>query len=190
MTSVGGNCGFFIAKSPLKCIILGSLKKQKTSMQTPISTEEIIIYALVAVVTILIVWVVRLETKIKNIPSIKNNQNVNNQIGILQKNIGELEIFREKTNSNFTVIENELKKTIKGIETIRFNPFKDGSVGGNQSFATTLVDDYGNGVVISSLYSRERVSVFAKPIINWTCEYELSEEEKEVLKKAQETKKN
>ena len=153
-------------------------------MQTPISTEEIIIYVLVAVVVILIAWIIRLETKIKNIPSAKINENINNQIEALQEDISELENFREKSNSNFTTIGNELKKTIKGIETIRFNPFKDGSVGGNQSFATTLVDDYGNGVVISSLYSRERVSVFAKPIVNWTCEYELSEEEKISLKQA------
>ena len=157
-------------------------------MQTPISTEEILIYVLVAVVIILIAWIIRLETKIKNIPSVKINENINNRIEVLQEDISELENFREKTNSNLTTIGNELKKTIKGIETIRFNPFKDGSVGGNQSFATTLVDDYGNGVVISSLYSRERVSVFAKPIINWICEYELSEEEKISLKQAREKK--
>ena len=157
-------------------------------MHTPISTEEIIIYALVAVVVILIIWIVRLETKIKNIPSVKNNQNINNQIGMLQKNIEELGEFRNQVNSSLTSIANELKRTIKGIETIRFNPFKDDGVGGNQSFATAIVDDYGNGVVISSLYSRERVSVFAKPIVNWTCEYEMSEEEKTALQKAKEKK--
>jgi len=157
-------------------------------MHTPISTEEIIIYALVAVVVILIIWIVRLETKIKNIPSVKNNQNINNQIGMLQKNIEELGEFRNQVNSSLTSIANELKRTIKGIETIRFNPFKDDGVGGNQSFATAIVDDYGNGVVISSLYSRERVSVFAKPIVNWTCEYEMSEEEKTALQKEKEKK--
>ncbi|MBU1557935.1 DUF4446 family protein [Patescibacteria group bacterium] len=157
-------------------------------MQTPISTEEIIIYALVAVVTILIIWILRLESKIKNIPSIKNTQNVNSQISVLQKNIIEFEEFKNQTNSNIVSINNNLKKTVKGIETIRFNPFKDGSVGGNQSFATAIIDDHGNGVIISSLYSRERVSVFAKPIENWICEYEMSGEEKEVLQKAKEKK--
>ena len=157
-------------------------------MQIPISTEEIIIYALGAIVIVIILWILRLETKIKNIPSIKHNQNLNNQINLLQKNIENLNEFENQTNLEIKSINDEIKKTIKGISTIRFNPFKDGSVGGNQSFASAIVDDHGNGVIISSLYSRERVSVFAKPIKNWTCEYELSEEEKESLQKAREQK--
>ena len=38
---------------------------------------------------------------------------------------------------------------------------------------------------MSSLYSRERMSVFAKPIKGGVSEYELSSEEKEALKKAE-----
>jgi len=41
----------------------------------------------------------------------------------------------------------------------------------------------GSGVIISSLYTRDKVSVFAKPIENWQSKYELSEEEKDVLNK-------
>ena len=48
-----------------------------------------------------------------------------------------------------------------------------------------MLNEEGDGVVLSSLYSRERMSIFAKPIKNNKSEYELSAEEKEVLKKAQ-----
>lgn len=157
-------------------------------MQIPIPTEELIIYILTGVSILLILWIIRLEVKIKNIPSVKNNQNLNNQIGGLQKEVNELVSFRNKTIEHFGGIDRELKNTIKGIETIRFNPYKGEGIGGNQSFATALIDDHGNGVVISSLYSREKVSVFAKPIVNWVCEYEMSEEEKEVLNKAKNNK--
>ncbi|MDE2188580.1 MAG: DUF4446 family protein, partial [Patescibacteria group bacterium] len=37
---------------------------------------------------------------------------------------------------------------------------------------------------ISSLYSRDHVSVFGKPIKKHASEYELSEEEKEAIKEA------
>ena len=63
-----------------------------------------------------------------------------------------------------------------------FNPFPD--QGSNQSFAIGMLDEEGNGLVISSLYSRERISVFAKPVKNGKSEYELSTEEKEALEKA------
>ena len=75
-----------------------------------------------------------------------------------------------------------MRKSIRGLETIRFNPFPD--QGSNQSFAVGMVNEEGDGVVFSSLYSRERMSIFAKPIKNGKSEYELTTEEKEVLEKA------
>ena len=48
-----------------------------------------------------------------------------------------------------------------------------------------MLNEEGDGVVFSSLYSRERMSVFAKPIKNNKSEYELTSEEKEALKKAE-----
>ena len=46
-----------------------------------------------------------------------------------------------------------------------------------------MLNEDGDGVVLSSLYARDRMSVFAKPIKNNKSEYELSNEEKEVLSK-------
>ncbi len=146
--------------------------------------EQIIIYALLLISAILIIWIIRLESKINKIPSVKNDIEIKNNVKILQEKVKGLEDFEKQSDKHFERIYSEFKKTIKGIETIRFNPFKGEGIGGNQSFATALIDDKGNGVILSSLYSREKVSVFAKPIKNWGCEYEMSEEEKEVLSKA------
>ena len=66
---------------------------------------------------------------------------------------------------------------------MRFNPFKD--VGGNQSFAIAIVNEDGDGIVLSSLYSRERMSVFAKQIKKGISEVELTEEEKIIVVEAQ-----
>ncbi|MEK7113754.1 MAG: DUF4446 family protein, partial [Patescibacteria group bacterium] len=94
-----------------------------------------------------------------------------------------LEKAKANIESELATINNKLKKSIRGLETIRYNPFPD--QGGNQSFALGILNEDGDGVVISSLYSRERMSVFAKPIKNGTSEYELTGEEKEVLEKAE-----
>lgn len=75
-----------------------------------------------------------------------------------------------------------LRRAIQGVETVRFNPFPD--QGGNQSFAISFLNEEGDGVVVSSLYSRERMSVFAKPIKNHTSQFELTGEETEALEKA------
>lgn len=79
-------------------------------------------------------------------------------------------------------INTRLAKALQKIYTIRFNPFRD--QGGNQSFATALMDENGDGVIISSLYSRDKVNIYAKPLLEAKSEYELTEEEKEAINKA------
>ncbi|OGD68107.1 hypothetical protein A3I18_01430 [Candidatus Campbellbacteria bacterium RIFCSPLOWO2_02_FULL_35_11] len=146
--------------------------------------DQIFIYILLGIVLILAVWITLLEIKFKKLPSVKSDQKVNDRLTNLEKNSSELNIFKEQTTLKITSINNEIKETIQGIETIRFNPFKGDGIGGDQSFATALLDKNGNGIILSSLYSRQKVSVFAKPISNWISKYEMTEEEKEVLEKA------
>lgn len=67
--------------------------------------------------------------------------------------------------------------------SLRFNPFKD--VGGDQSFAIAMLDGKNNGVVITSLYTREGTRVYSKSISSGKSEkYPLTEEEKQVIKLA------
>jgi len=63
---------------------------------------------------------------------------------------------------------------------IRFNPFKE--VGGDQSFAIAILNSKNNGLVISSLYTREGTRVYSKAILSGESEkYPLTEEEKQVI---------
>jgi hypothetical protein len=66
--------------------------------------------------------------------------------------------------------------------TVRFNPFQGEGTGGNQSFSSIFADEEGNGVVITSMHTRERTNMFGKPLKNWKSEYELTDEEKQAIK--------
>lgn len=79
-------------------------------------------------------------------------------------------------------INERLAKAVQKVHIVRFNPFRD--QGGNQSFAVCFMDENGDGLTISSLYARDKVSVYAKPLKSGQSEYELSEEEKEAISKA------
>jgi len=72
--------------------------------------------------------------------------------------------------------------SIQKVAVVRFNPFKD--VGGDQSFAIVLLDKDDNGLVISSLYSREGTRIYTKPIEKGGSSYHLSEEEEQAIQKA------
>lgn len=147
------------------------------------------IYALGAaalIIIILFIWVIWLQNKLGKL-LVGKAKNLDESFEILTKEISDLKKFRVEAEETFKTTDARLKKTISGVETIRFNPFKGTGSGGNQSFATAFINEEKNGVIISSLYSRDHVSVFSKPIKNLISEQgELTGEEKEAMTKAQE----
>ena len=140
------------------------------------------IFALVAIL-IGIVWIWKTEQRLKRFFAGKKGRDLEIVIMELEKNISDLEKAKEEIKEELVVVNQKLKKSIRGIETIRFNPFSD--QGSNQSFAIGMLNEDKDGVVISSLYSRERMSIFAKPIKGGKSEFELTTEEKEALRKAE-----
>lgn len=130
-----------------------------------------------------VIWVLKTEKRLKRFFVGKKAKDLEDTIKTLENNILILQSAKEKIEKDIILINQKLKKSIRGLETIRFNPFPD--QGSNQSFAIGILNEDKDGVVISSLYSRERMSIFAKPIKNGKSEYELSTEEKEALKKAE-----
>jgi len=143
---------------------------------------DLLIFALIGIIAILTILVIRLEFRIKKLVTGKSGKSLEGAIYNINDGIARLDTLHDEMRKQMESVERRVRKGIKRAETVRFNPFK-GTSGGNQSFATALLDEEGNGVVISSLYSRERVSVFAKPINNYSSEYELTGEEKEAIKK-------
>lgn len=145
---------------------------------------EIAFFILFGLIILLgIFWVVKTERRFKRFFIGKGARDLEDTIKILEENIEKLKYAKEKIEGEVVKINQKLKKSIRGLETIRFNPFPD--QGSNQSFAIGMLNEEKDGVVISSLYSRERMSIFAKPIKNGKSEYELSTEEKEAIKKAE-----
>ena len=79
-------------------------------------------------------------------------------------------------------LETKMPFTIQHVGIVRFNPFADR--GGDQSFVVALLDDRSDGVVVSSLHSRNDSKLFAKPIVGGNSTYPLTDEEKEAIKRA------
>ena len=141
----------------------------------------ILFYIVSGFIIIILSWILMTEARLKKFFLGTKANNLEEAISLIGRKIEKIEKSETEISSHLINIDNRLNKTIRKIETIRFNPFIDG--GGNQSFAMSLINDEGNGVVLSSLYARDRMSIFAKPINNWVSTFELSNEEKEVLEK-------
>ena len=88
---------------------------------------------------------------------------------------------------NLEKLEKDGLYHIQKIGLVRFNPFAE--TGGDQSFCLAVLDHHDNGFVISSLHSRDKTRLYAKPIRNGEAVgYELSNEETQAIKKSKKVK--
>ncbi len=74
------------------------------------------------------------------------------------------------------------KIAVQRVGFLRFNPFEN--TGSDQSFALALLDREGNGVIVSSLYTRDGARTYAKAVEHGSSKHPLSEEEQKVLEQA------
>lgn len=74
------------------------------------------------------------------------------------------------------------RHAVQRVGLVRYNPFED--TGGNQSFALALLDADANGVMLTSLHSRQATRVYLRTIVAGRCDAALSTEEAEALRQA------
>ena len=147
-----------------------------------ISFDSLLIYILIAVVGLLTAELFRLNGRLRRTLLGQNGSSVEDSIAMLVKGMENLDSRATDVENYIIKMEERLKRSIQHVQVVRFNPFPD--QGSNQSFAICFLDENGNGAVISSLYSRDKVSVYTKPIVKYASEYELSAEEKQAIDKA------
>jgi hypothetical protein len=94
----------------------------------------------------------------------------------------------EGLNSDFKEFGDCSKKNFQKWSLVRFKAFNN--VGGDQSFALALMDAFGDGLVISSIFGREESVVYCKPIKKGASVYPLSKEEQEAINQALNGKKS
>lgn len=128
---------------------------------------------------ILLAWIIVIEVRLKRVFRGAKVQNIESLFADFGQEIDRLINKSEQVDEILKHFNHRLTHDISKCHTIRFNPFKDH--GSNQSFATCIINDRGDGVVISSLYSREKVSVYAKPLTAYESQYELTAEEKRAI---------
>jgi len=111
----------------------------------------------------------------KNKKEPENFKEILTQFKDLEKNF-------EKLSEELEILKQESYFSVQKVGMVRFNPFSE--IGGDQSFSAAFLDKNNNGVVITSLYSREGNRVYGKAIKKGGSEHSLSEEEKEAIEKA------
>lgn len=102
---------------------------------------------------------------------------ISKNIKTMNKDISQLE-------NHTQTLETAAQEHLQKYGLLRFNPF--GDTGGDQSFCICLLDQKDNGIVITSLHSRDQTRIYAKPITQGKATgFNLSAEEEQTVQLAQ-----
>ena len=74
----------------------------------------------------------------------------------------------------------ESADALRHLAVVRYDAF--GDMGGHLSWSLALLDDSGNGVVLTSIHGRSEARTYAKNVSSWSCEQAMSPEEEEAVK--------
>lgn len=154
-------------------------------MNLSLATVYISEYADILLATLsslLLAYVIYLHRKVSYFMRGENGKSLESTVRTYLDRVDELKKHDELIAEHALKLDRRLAQAVRNVSTMRFKAFDQNS--SNQSFAIALLNEQGDGVVLSSLHHRDRVSVFAKPIAKYECAQDLTEEELGVLTEA------
>jgi hypothetical protein len=105
-------------------------------------------------------------------------QAVRRQVDDLQALRGDVQVVHDNTET----LRDMLKDSLSRVAVIRYDAFED--MGGALSFSAALLDERGDGVVVSAINGRTETRAYAKAVRGGTSEHHLSDEEELAIEQA------
>ncbi|MBE0466702.1 MAG: DUF4446 family protein [Candidatus Desulforudis sp.] len=99
-------------------------------------------------------------------------EETNANVANMHRKLDDLTAWRRKTDET-------LARCVRTPVMVRYRAF-DG-VGGDQSYSFAVLDGKGDGIVLTSLYSKNSSYSYGKPVQQGRSDYQLSREEEDVV---------
>ena len=154
--------------------------------------EQLILIAAIALAVVcvmaLIVMIItlcklkKLRRRVDALTRGKDAESMEDQMLDFFERIECLEDAEKKMHRDIREIKDNLKITYQKTALVKYDAFREMS--GALSYSLALLDKQNNGVLITSMYSREGCYTYAKEIVNGESKINLSDEETECLKQA------
>lgn len=104
------------------------------------------------------------------------------ELAVLAARVAELETLRtglRTTEGSLGRVRDDLRGTIRHVAVVRYDAFSD--MGGRLSYSAALLDDAGDGLILTAINGRSDTRTYCKGIVGGTCETALSPEEQEAI---------
>lgn len=143
----------------------------------------LILAILFGVVVVLTIATVRNDRKLKSFMRGKDGGSLEATLAWLTQKAAATDDTLHAHKEALEMIDARVKRSIRGYSLVRYNAYEN--AGGDQSFASGLIDEHGDGYVLSVITHRNHVGVYAKRVNRGSPEVSLTDEEKEALATAQ-----
>jgi uncharacterized protein YlxW (UPF0749 family) len=150
------------------------------------STLELIIAGVVLITILNLVLVIvamslhsSLRKKMKKWKSIHASADLESVYRQTLDAVNELRDEMKTFGNKITAVEEDMQNKVDTPIMRRFNAFAE--TGSDLSYSVAFLDGNKNGVVLTSIYSRQDSHTYGKPIFKGRSEYPLTDEEKIVI---------
>ncbi len=99
-----------------------------------------------------------------------------------QRRLTSLHTQLGSVRAELTAVRGDVAQSLRNVAVVRYDAF--GDMGGRLSFSCAVVDDAGDGLVISSIHARGESRTYAKGIVGGASAITLTPEEQQALSAA------
>lgn len=124
----------------------------------------------------------RLKASYSSFMKGKDGKNLEESILSRFSDIDQAFEISKKNQDEINDIYNRMKSHYQKIGIVKYDAFHE--MGGDLSFALTMLDENDNGWILNAMHSRESCYTYIKEVVKGQSYIELAEEESESLKKA------
>ncbi len=97
----------------------------------------------------------------------------------VRRRLSALEQHRPAGDADLAALRADLGQALRHVAVVRYDAFSD--MRGRMSFSAAIVDDHGDGLVLSSIHARGESRTYAKGVVGGISDATLTPEEQQAL---------
>ena len=151
-------------------------------------TDAVALGAAVVAVLALLVAVgaqLRLSRVRRGLRVLRGSSGEGDVLEVATRHAAEVSLLREQLERQQAELErlrSDVAASLRHVAVVRYDAF--GDLGGRLSFSVAVLDDAGDGLVLSSIHGRGESRTYAKGLVAGSSEHTLSPEEQQAVRAA------
>ena len=151
----------------------------------PAAVDRLVVVALaVALLALLLAAVaqLRLRRLRRSFSLLQGDGRVEDFVSAVGRKVAEVERLRTElagARADLAATRADVEDAIRHVAVVRYDAF--GDMGGRLSFSTALLDDAGDGLILTAINGRSETRLYAKGVKAGVSEQQLSPEEEQAI---------